>query len=63
MTQNSIPDLDRYILGWHYTSNGHVWIDGITGGYVETDDKGRYYTDAQKAIRHRVEHIKQLMNH
>lgn len=65
MTQNnegvSIQEMERYILDWHVTRNGHIWIDGITGGYVETMENGRYFKNAQAAIRHRVEHIKKLM--
>lgn len=55
-------DFDRYILGWHITKNGHVWIDGITGGYVEMTDGGRYYREGNhyNAIIHRIKHIKKL---
>lgn len=55
-------DFDRCIIGWHITQNGHVWIDGITGGYVEQMDCGRYYRadNHYKAIMHRIRHIKQL---
>lgn len=55
-------DFDRYILDWHITRNNHVWIDGITGGYVETMDCGRYYRadNHYNAIIHRIKHIKQL---
>lgn len=55
-------DFDRYILDWHITRNNHVWIDGITGGYVETMDCGRYYSanNHYNAIIHRIKHIKKL---
>ena len=49
---------ERYIIGYHYTNNGHCWIDGITGGYVEHCDNGNYYRNMEKAIEHRIKHIK-----
>lgn len=59
----NLQDLDRYILGWHVTNNGHVWIDGITGGYVEMTDAGKYFTSERKALIHRINHIKKVMGY
>jgi hypothetical protein len=50
-------DIDRYITGYHMTKNGHCWISGVTGGYVETDDRGRYFRNMDKALKHRIDHI------
>jgi len=53
-------DKEKYIISSHYTNNNHCWIDGITGGYVEQCDNGQYFRSMDKAIEHRIKHIKQL---
>ena len=55
-----MTDEQKYISSYHYTKNGHCYISGVTGGYVETDDNGAYFTDMDKAIPHRIERIKFL---
>ena len=55
-------DFDRYIIGWHITENGHIWIDGVTGGYTEQMNCGKYYREHNhyNAIMHRIKHIKKM---
>jgi hypothetical protein len=52
---------ERYVLCYHRTDGGHCYIEGITGGYVEMCDNGKYYQNMEKAIEHRIKHIKQLI--
>jgi len=50
----------KYIGSYWYTENGHCWINGITGGYVEQCDNGKYFRNMEKAIEHRIKEIKKL---
>lgn len=47
------------IIEFHVTSNKHIYISSIVGGYVEQKDNGQYFneTEVQEALEHRQKHI------
>lgn len=47
------------IIEFHITSNNHIYISSIVGGYVEQRDNGQYFneTEVQEALEHRQKHI------
>ena len=47
------------IIEFRITSNKHIYISSIVGGYVEQKDNGQYFTEmeVQEALEHRQNHI------
>ena len=54
------PDWQDFVLHWHRTKGCHIWIDGVTGGYAEQHENGKYFTHEIAAVNHRCRHIEQL---
>ena len=47
------------IIDFHITTNNHIFIRSITGGYVEQKDNGQYYSQHEvlEALQHRQNRI------
>jgi len=52
------------IIEFHITSNKHIYISSIVGGYVEQRDNGQYFNEmeVQEALEHRQKHIDDAYN-